>query len=68
MTIDTEERGFYTRSGSYITYRLVRARADRESGGTRIGEKIPLREALQLARLVDEFESGATIGICPLEI
>ena len=60
--------GFYTAGGDYITYRTVRARADQATGGTRVGQKIPLREALELANLVEKFESGATVGICPLDI
>ena len=60
--------GFYAASGGYITYRTVRLRFDMVTAGTKVGEKIPLREALQMVGLVDEFESGSTPGICPLEI
>ncbi len=60
--------GFYAASGGYITYRTVRLRFDTVTRGGRALEKIPLREALQIAGLLEEFESGSTPAICPLEI
>ncbi len=60
--------GFYAASGGYITYRNLRLRFDVATARTRSGEKVPLREALQTVGLIDEFESGSTPEICPLEI